>query len=98
MKAIQFTAPNTVEVRAVEMPEVKEGWGLIKVSHAGICGTDLNIYAGTHPRAKAPLTMGHEFSGEVVAVGEGVTEFKPGDNITREQLATMLFRFSDREE
>jgi (R,R)-butanediol dehydrogenase / meso-butanediol dehydrogenase / diacetyl reductase len=33
------------------------------VSHAGICGTDLNIYAGTHPRAKAPLIMGHEFSG-----------------------------------
>lgn len=63
MKAIQFVGPNKIEVNDVPMPEVPEGWALIKVSHAGICGTDLNIYAGTHPRAKAPLIIGHEFSG-----------------------------------
>lgn len=63
MKAIQFLAPNTIGVNEVPMPKVPEGWALVKVSHTGICGTDLNIYAGTHPRAKAPLIMGHEFSG-----------------------------------
>lgn len=36
-----------------EGPQPREGWALEKVSHAGICGTDLNSYAGTHPRAAA---------------------------------------------
>lgn len=63
MKAIVFTGPNQVEMRDVPVPQVKEGWALIKVSHAGICGSDLTIYLGAHPRAKAPLIMGHEFSG-----------------------------------
>ena len=57
MKAIQFLDANKIGVCDVERPSVSEGWALIKVSHSGICGTDLNIYAGTHPRAKAPLTM-----------------------------------------
>lgn len=87
MKAIQFTAPNTVEVRDIEMPEVKEGWGLIKVSHAGICGTDLNIYAGTHPRAKAPLTMGHEFSGVMV---NDAGKFKKGMRVTAYPLISCM--------
>lgn len=63
MKAIQYLNANKIGVREVDMPKVPEGWALVKVSHAGICGTDLNIYAGTHPRAKAPLTLGHEFAG-----------------------------------
>ncbi len=63
MKAIVFTAPNCVEMRELPMPAVKEGWVLIRVSNAGICGSDLTIFLGAHPRAKAPLVMGHEFSG-----------------------------------
>lgn len=63
MKAIQFTNPNTINVNDIPLPQVPAGFSLLKISHAGICGTDLNIYAGTHPRAKAPLTIGHEFSG-----------------------------------
>lgn len=63
MKAILYEAANQLGVKEIPMPQVSEGWALVKVSHAGICGTDLNIYAGTHPRAKAPLVMGHEFSG-----------------------------------
>ena len=39
MKAIVFTGPNQVEMRDVPVPQVKEGWALIKVSHAGICGS-----------------------------------------------------------
>lgn len=63
MKSIVYVGANKLEVRDIPKPQVKEGWAIVKVSHAGICGTDLNIYAGTHPRAKAPLVMGHEFSG-----------------------------------
>lgn len=63
MKAILYEGANTVAVRDIQKPQPREGWATVRVSHAGICGTDLNIYAGTHPRAKAPLVMGHEFSG-----------------------------------
>ncbi len=72
MKAIVYEGANTIAVKDVPMPEVPEGWALVKVSHAGICGTDLNIYAGTHPRAKAPLVIGHEFSGEMAQDAPGL--------------------------
>ncbi len=79
MKAIQFLGANKIGVNDVIMPETPTGWAKIKVSHSGICGTDLNIYAGTHPRAKAPLIMGHEFSGILENDVEG---FKKGDAVT----------------
>lgn len=63
MKAIVFTGPGQAKLLQVPKPKVKDGWTLIKVSHAGICGSDLTIFSGHHPRAKAPLVMGHEFSG-----------------------------------
>lgn len=70
MKAIVYEGPQKVTVKNVSMPTVKDGEVLVKVSCAGICGTDLNIYAGTHPRAKAPLIPGHEFSGVVASEGK----------------------------
>lgn len=63
MKAIVFTGVKNVEFQQREKPIAPEGWALIRVSHAGICGSDLTIFLGAHPRAKAPLIMGHEFSG-----------------------------------
>ena len=65
MKSVVYVGAENVEFQNVDMPESREGWTRVRVSHAGICGSDLNIYAGTHPRAKAPLIAGHEFSGYV---------------------------------
>lgn len=65
MKSIIFSGPMEVACKDLPKPEKKEGWSTIKISHVGICGGDLNIYYGTHPRAKAPLIMGHEFSGYI---------------------------------
>ena len=79
MKAIQYLGANKIEVRDIAMPKLPEGFALVKVSHAGICGTDLNIYAGTHPRAKAPLVMGHEFSGVLETDTE---DMKKGARVT----------------
>jgi len=58
-----YTEPKSVELRDVPKPEAKEGYSVIKVAYAGVCGSDLTIYAGAHPRAQAPLVLGHELSG-----------------------------------
>lgn len=79
MKAIQYLGASRIGVNDILIPETPRGWAKIKVSHAGICGTDLNIYAGTHPRAKAPLVMGHEFSG---ILENDTAALKKGERVT----------------
>jgi (R,R)-butanediol dehydrogenase/meso-butanediol dehydrogenase/diacetyl reductase len=66
MKAAVYEGPKKIAMHILPIPEVKEGWALIKVDYCGICGTDLNIFAGSHPRAKERLVVGHEFSGTIV--------------------------------
>jgi len=66
MKGIIYEGPNKLALSEVAIPQVAQGYTLIKVAYSGICGGDLNIYFGTHPRAKAPLILGHEFSGIIV--------------------------------
>ncbi|GHS91959.1 dehydrogenase [Synergistales bacterium] len=67
MKGIVFEGTQKLAVRDLPIPTAKDGWVLIKVSHAGICGSDMTIYFGKHPRAKAPLVLGHEFSGYIAS-------------------------------
>lgn len=52
----------------------------IKVHYAGICGTDIHTYEG-HYKVNFPVTLGHEFSGEIVEVGADVKDFKVGDRV-----------------
>lgn len=66
MKAIIYKGPKEIACEQIAEPLLSENEVLIKVSHAGICGSDLNIYLGVHTRAKAPLVLGHEFSGYIV--------------------------------
>ena len=67
MKSIIYSGAQDVRVEEKSLPEIAPGEVLIKVAHVGVCGSDMNIYQGVHPRAKAPLVMGHEFSGTIVA-------------------------------
>ena len=66
MQSIQYCGMKDVVVGEKVAPEVGPGEVLIKVAYAGVCGSDMIIYQGVHPRAKAPLVMGHEFSGTIV--------------------------------
>lgn len=59
---------------------------LIKIVSCAICGSDLHIFKGKHPSAPLPVTIGHEFSGDVVAVGDAVTNVKAGDRVTVEPV------------
>lgn len=67
MKAALWMGTEQIEVREIPKPKPGPGEALLKVGYGGICGTDLMIYLGKHPRAKAPLVMCHEFGGTVVA-------------------------------
>lgn len=81
MKALVWTGEKTLEMQERGVPEYN-GKILIRVAYAGICGSDISVYLGKHPRAKAPLIMGHEFSGTVEAIGAGVkTSLKMGDAV-----------------
>jgi len=71
MKALVYTGPDTLEYRDVPDPE-KAGDALIEIAHAGICGSDMHAYAGHDERRPAPLILGHEAAGRVIAgPGEG---------------------------
>lgn len=67
MKSIVYQSAQEITVEDLAVPEIAPGEVLIKVAYVGVCGSDMNIYVGAHPRAKAPLVMGHEFSGTIVA-------------------------------
>lgn len=81
MKAAQIEAPGQAAVVSAAEPQIGQDDVLIKVRAAGICGTDLHIFKGEY-EARYPLIPGHEFSGEVVAVGDAVTRFRVGDRVT----------------
>ncbi len=71
LKALVYVRKNEVSYEEREDPVLETNEALVKVISAGICGTDLNIFSGKHPRAKAPLIMGHEFYGEIVDLSGG---------------------------
>ncbi len=79
-----MTAPGEIEFRQIPVPEVKAGEVLVKIMKIGICGSDIHVFHGTHPFTSYPITQGHEVSGKIAAVGEGVTAFKIGQKVTIE--------------
>lgn len=83
MRAGIYLGEKKVELGQLPIPEPAQGEALIHVLAGGICGTDMMIYAGKHPRAKAPLAMGHEFCGVIEKV-MGETHFQPGERVVIE--------------
>jgi D-arabinitol dehydrogenase (NADP+) len=73
MKAVVYDEPGKFETREVAVPEPGSGEVLIRVLAAGVCGTDLHLHAGEFGPTY-PLIPGHEFVGEAVSVGTGVSE------------------------
>ena len=67
MKSIIYKGAGEVVSEEKAVPAPGAGEVLIKVAYSGICGSDMFIYQGTHPRAQARLVMGHEFSGVIEA-------------------------------
>jgi len=78
MRAVVFPRPDHFAVKEVSTPHAARGEALLRVRASMICATDRKILAGKFAGTKFPHIPGHEFSGEVVAVGDGVTSVDPG--------------------
>lgn len=65
MRAAVWLGANDIALRDTDIPDTAPGWTKVKVEYAGICGTDLAIFIGKHPRATNPLIIGHEVVGIV---------------------------------
>jgi len=85
MKALVKTkrGVGNIELLEVEEPRPEPGWVKIEVQACGVCGTDIHIY---HDRSETrpPVIMGHEFSGVVCELGQGVQNVKVGDRVVSE--------------
>jgi (R,R)-butanediol dehydrogenase/meso-butanediol dehydrogenase/diacetyl reductase len=89
MRAARYHGVRDVRIEEVPEPEAGPGQVKVKVAHNGVCGSDLHEYFSAttfvplepHPltKAVAPVILGHEFSGTIVAVGEGVSRVSVGD-------------------
>ncbi|KIW63966.1 chlorophyll synthesis pathway protein BchC [Phialophora macrospora] len=92
MNAVRFHGQRDIRLEQIPIPAVKPGHVKIAPKFCGICGSDLHEYLGganlipsNHPHPitgeTLPLTLGHEFSGVVEEVGEGVSNVKAGDRV-----------------
>ena len=82
MKALVYTGPNALEMREVPDPAPKADEALLRVESVGLCGSDIHAYLGHDERRPAPLILGHEAAGTIMA-GPG-----KGDRVTVNPLVT----------
>lgn len=82
MKAICIKQPGEVVIEELDKPVPKEGEALLKLLYGGICGSDLGSYRGANAYVSYPRIPGHEFSAEIVEVGENDKGLAPGMIVT----------------
>jgi len=77
MKALVYEGPRQLNIRELPEPTLEADEVLIKVAYSGICGSELGGYLGHNSLRKPPLVMGHEFSGEIIALGAATAKQRP---------------------
>jgi L-gulonate 5-dehydrogenase len=82
MKSIVIQQPNDLVIETRPLPEPVAGDVRVRITLAGICGSDSHIYRGHNPFAKYPRVIGHEFFGVIDAVGEGVDQARLGQRVS----------------
>ncbi len=89
MKAAIFHGPGDLRITDIAAEEPGPGEIAVEVKAAATCGTDLKSYRRGHPKLfpTLPARFGHEFSGIVTAVGDGVSEFAPGMRVVAANTA-----------
>jgi L-iditol 2-dehydrogenase len=91
MKAAVLQAPNVLNLAQIETPEAGPGELVIRMRAATVCGTDLRILTGKKTKGvRFPSVIGHEFAGDVVQAGSGVSLFKVGDRVCMDPVMPCL--------
>lgn len=89
MKAVQIFQPGVLKILDVEKPAIDSHNNvLVKMTAAGICGSDIGIYHGTNAAATYPRIIGHEMVGVVVETGDTVQNLKKGDRVIINQVTS----------
>ncbi len=97
MKATQYEGNKTFSVIEKEIEAPAKGEVRIKVAFVGVCGTDVHIYHGMmDKRVSMPVTIGHEMSGTIDAIGEGVSNFQIGEKVVVRPLDDRKVKPSDK--
>ncbi|HEY0211912.1 Zn-dependent oxidoreductase [Acerihabitans sp.] len=81
MNSVVIEQPGKLAIQRREIPQPADGEVRVRVKYAGICGSDVHIYHGHNPFAKYPRVIGHEFFGEIDAVGAGVSPDRIGQRV-----------------
>ncbi|MDP9025927.1 MAG: zinc-dependent dehydrogenase [Actinomycetota bacterium] len=81
MKVARYYAPGDIRLEQLPEPDVAPDEVKIRVRACSVCGTDVKISRAGHPNMTPPQVMGHEIAGEIVAVGNGVVGWVPGDRV-----------------
>ena len=81
MQAVVYHAPGDIRLTEVPVPACGDDEVRVAVDACAVCGTDLKSYLHGNPRIRAPLTMGHEFTGLIDTVGRNVTGLAAGDRV-----------------
>lgn len=84
MRRVLLKSENNAVIEEVDDPKPAPGEVMLKVAYSGICGSDIHAFQGKHPFVPLPATPGHEFSGTIAAIGEGVSGFNIGDRVSCE--------------
>lgn len=82
MRAAVLVEPGRFELRHVPLPVIGPDDVLVKVKRCGLCGTDMHIFHGNYSADRLPLIPGHEFSGQIAALGGAVTGLALGQGVT----------------
>ena len=80
MRALECVQPGELRVAERPTPQPAPGEALVRILRAGVCGTDLHIFEGSHPYLEYPRVIGHELSGVVEQAGPG-SRFVPGQPV-----------------
>ena len=97
MKALRFIEPGNIQQVDIPTPQAPgPGEAIVRVHQVGVCGTDISGYLGKHPFFSYPRIPGHELGVEVLEVGDGVGNVKPGDRCAVEPYLNNPDSFASR--
>jgi len=81
MRTAMLQAPRRLEVIERRKPEAGPGEAVVRTAATAVCHTDLSIYTGEHPGVRYPVVMGHESTGVIDSLGEGVSGLTSGQHV-----------------